>query len=166
MWTGWVTLGMYRLRCCPVAVARCSRARLRRPISVASPCTSTTCLGCSSSMNSLVCGKSACAEKLIASTLILSGTCNRSYKSDSTGMCGEAGLHSSSSSAGPALRLKIMTRLRCAEKLDGVRAQPQQHMHARGSNMTCHGSRDDHVSGNLVRLIKVGERVSLIRGGS
>ena len=35
---------------------------------VASPWTSTTCGGRSAATNSLVCGKSACAEKEIAST--------------------------------------------------------------------------------------------------
>ena len=75
MWTGCVLLGMYNALCCLLAAARCSRARLSLPISVASPCTSTTCLGCSWSMNSLVWGKSAWAEKLIASTPIRKGTC-------------------------------------------------------------------------------------------
>ena len=53
----------------------CSSAFFRRNISLTSPCTSTTCRGFRASMNCDVCGKSACAENEIASTLIFSGTC-------------------------------------------------------------------------------------------
>ena len=52
--TGWVTFGMERVRGMLSAAACCSSAFFSRPISVASPCTNTTCGGCSSSRNSLV----------------------------------------------------------------------------------------------------------------
>lgn len=80
MCTGWVTLGVYSWRILSVALALCSKARFKRIISPASPCTRMTWGGLTMSRKSEVWGKSAWAEKEMASTEHRRASCSKAAK--------------------------------------------------------------------------------------
>mmetsp|Transcript_3786 Transcript_3786/g.11803 ORF Transcript_3786/g.11803 Transcript_3786/m.11803 type:complete len:214 (+) Transcript_3786:604-1245(+) len=85
--TGCTFLGVYTAIEYPSFEALASSAALSLPISFTSPCTSTTCCGRSLSRKPCVCGKSACALKLMASTVQRRGTLSPALVVTSAGPC-------------------------------------------------------------------------------